>query len=583
MANFQPSGIIKIGRVPFDNSYRHTMTFASKSEQTEYFSSVCPQNLQGNDYTYVRMNNAIRVPFNAEKLYTYNYVMYQNSNYGSKWFYAFIVGINYLNENTTELVLQLDVMQTWYFDYTLTRGFVEREHVNDDTIGAHLNAEPNMDLQYKTGSIDDRINTAHYVVLMVNAYPHYFGGATDVKGNDPQSGGVYHRQYNACKFLIYDILSASGRAKLKQDINAYNLAGAAESICDAFTVSGEWLNSTEFEAFKDWYGETQPNMWQMKEGTTPRILSFTRNRPSSHLGYTPKNNKLYTYPYMYEEIGDFTGRVQDYRYEFGNDDGSLTFKREAPVCSDMTLYLWCSNYANVNTGDDDNSKPVNAFTVDISNKVSWVYSTYQNWAAQNALANQLAVVGSIASMGFSVMPGLSAASGLLGRGAGLAQGMEAMGLPNAAQRVHDVYSQASGRIIAQESSKAALAGGLGGLGTVAANYDRMSKVPNTAKGSVGGNARFQSKYAGFYSRSVVLVPELAKIVDGFFDMYGYQVDSVKIPNRTGRPNWNYVKMQNSCHRGNVPADDMAKINSIYDAGITFWHTSDVGNYSLSNK
>lgn len=66
-------------------------------------------------------------------------------------------------------------------------------------------------------------------------------------------------------------------------------------------------------------------------------------------------------------------------------------------------------------------------------------------------------------------------------------------------------------------------------------------------------------------------------------MYGYQVDSVKVPNRTGRRNWNYVKMQNSCHRGTVPASDMDKINSIYNAGITFWHTSDVGNYSLDNS
>ena len=35
--------------------------------------------------------------------------------------------------------------------------------------------------------------------------------------------------------------------------------------------------------------------------------------------------------------------------------------------------------------------------------------------------------------------------------------------------------------------------------------------------------------------------------------------------------------------GNVPADDMALINEIYNSGITFWHTSDIGNYSLNNK
>ena len=35
-------------------------------------------------------------------------------------------------------------------------------------------------------------------------------------------------------------------------------------------------------------------------------------------------------------------------------------------------------------------------------------------------------------------------------------------------------------------------------------------------------------------------------------------------------------------RGSVPSEDMAAINSILDSGITFWHTSAIGNYSASN-
>ena len=127
MASFTPSGIIRIGRVPFDNSYKHTMTFGSEAAQAAYFSSVCPQSLSGSDYTYVRMSRSIRVGFNAERLCTCNYVMYRNANYGSKWFYAFIVGCNYINENCTELVLELDVMQTWCFELNLKQGLVERE------------------------------------------------------------------------------------------------------------------------------------------------------------------------------------------------------------------------------------------------------------------------------------------------------------------------------------------------------------------------------------------------------------------------------------------------------------------------
>ena len=36
------------------------------------------------------------------------------------------------------ITVQLDVMQTWYFDYTMRKCFVVREHTNDDTIGNNL-------------------------------------------------------------------------------------------------------------------------------------------------------------------------------------------------------------------------------------------------------------------------------------------------------------------------------------------------------------------------------------------------------------------------------------------------------------
>lgn len=35
--------------------------------------------------------------------------------------------------------------------------------------------------------------------------------------------------------------------------------------------------------------------------------------------------------------------------------------------------------------------------------------------------------------------------------------------------------------------------------------------------------------------------EYARVIDNFFNMYGYKVNDVKIPNITGRLNWNYVK------------------------------------------
>jgi hypothetical protein len=75
----------------------------------------------------------------------------------------------------------------------------------------------------------------------------------------------------------------------------------------------------------------------------------------------------------------------------------------------------------------------------------------------------------------------------------------------------------------------------------------------------------------------------AKMIDDFFDRFGYATKRIKIPNRNVRPHWTYTKTLDVAIRGNVPVDDMRKIKAIYDNGITFWRNgSEVGNYSLDN-
>jgi hypothetical protein len=77
--------------------------------------------------------------------------------------------------------------------------------------------------------------------------------------------------------------------------------------------------------------------------------------------------------------------------------------------------------------------------------------------------------------------------------------------------------------------------------------------------------------------------EIAKQIDDYYNVYGYLVSENKIPNITGRPAWNYVKTNGSSVTGKVPANVLKNINALFDRGITFWHTDDVGNYALNNS
>ena len=134
----EPNSIIRLlTRVSLDPNYSYTIYFNSVAEQTNYFMSKQKYYLSG--YSYQRINRGYaRVGIKAENLYDCNYMMFQNTSFGNKWFYAFITSVEYVNNECSEIRFEIDVMQTWHFDYELGDCFVEREHTQTDRIGDNI-------------------------------------------------------------------------------------------------------------------------------------------------------------------------------------------------------------------------------------------------------------------------------------------------------------------------------------------------------------------------------------------------------------------------------------------------------------
>ena len=67
-------------------------------------------------------------------------------------------------------------------------------------------------------------------------------------------------------------------------------------------------------------------------------------------------------------------------------------------------------------------------------------------------------------------------------------------------------------------------------------------------------------------------------------MFGYKVNLVKVPNITGRQNWNYVKTINCNFDGDIPQNDLNIIKQMFDNGVTLWHNpANIYNYNLTNN
>ena len=127
-------------------------------------------------------------------------------------------------------------------------------------------------------------------------------------------------------------------------------------------------------------------------------------------------------------------------------------------------------------------------------------------------------------------------------------------------------------------------GGIQQIGNLLATIADKSTLPPQARGGGGSIINMANQIKGFQFYYAHIRAEFARIIDSYFTAYGYATHRVKIPNRSIRPHWNYVKTINSSLTGSVPADDMARLRAIYDSGVTFWRNGDeIGNYSLDNS
>ena len=150
-------------------------------------------------------------------------------------------------------------------------------------------------------------------------------------------------------------------------------------------------------------------------------------------------------------------------------------------------------------------------------------------------------------------------------------------------------------IIANATVKGATGAVMGGLPMAGASllssatnalvsgYQASIQADITKGNQNHGNNNVASGLQSFYGGRCSITKYYARMIDEYFTMFGYAIHRVKIPNRNGRPHWNYVKTIGCNIVGSVPADDMRKICNIYDAGVTFWKNGDeIGNYSLDN-
>lgn len=512
------------------------LTFANANAQFNYFNSLPKVEIEAS--TYQRKDSTVRYAGNIENLYGYNYCMYRNHNYSDKWFYAFVTGLQWANEQTTIVSLKTDVYQTWQFDLNFKSCFIEREHVNDDTFGKHTIPE-NFELgEYVCNNKTDlqiakpNDGTA-IVVFQVTTLD------CDQATFPSSSLNVYTGIPQGCYMFGFP-LNSDNIGKIQTVIGTYDGAGKGDAIVSIFLVP---YLATEWETATGGGTLDQESFYVPKSSWTSRtdiIPAITMN--ASLDGYTPKNNKLKTFPYNYLYISNNAGVDIDYHYEDFN--GNPAFALYSGIEQGGAVFLMPQNSKKSGSGvsSDGWSEGIPAGKLPT---LSWTSDYYLNWQAVNGSNIKLQALTSGLKWGLGVAQVMSG-----GSGGSYSTGSLASDVANMAQSIKEAKI-----------------------------------TPPQAEGNVStGDVGFASGESKFTFRKMSVRAEYAKIIDDYFTAFGYKVNAFKVPNRTGRQNWNYVKTVGCNIEGDIPQSDMQEIKGIFDSGVTLWHNpATFLDYSQSNN
>ena len=100
---------------------------------------------------------------------------------------------------------------------------------------------------------------------------------------------------------------------------------------------------------------------------------------------------------------------------------------------------------------------------------------------------------------------------------------------------------------------------------------RETATPQANGNTNSGDVTYALEETTFTAYQMSVKQEYAEIIDKYFDMFGYKVNKVKVPNIIGRSKWNYVKTVDCNFEGDIPQQFLQIIKQMFNNGITLWH------------
>lgn len=596
--------------VPFSIDYKNIIDFDDVASQSVYFNTL--PNREYTQLTYTRDNGVIKVKGNREELLDYNYMSFTNLNYSDKTFYAFITKVEYVSPEVSKVYFVIDEWQTWCFDITFRESFIERKHCkrwNSDGTPVINTQDEGLDIgcEYIVKDHREYNNNLYWIcfvtsldatdsevyrpddvpTILATYYVPIYKTTSNVltlwtlNGTNMDTSSGILTQFKESEKLVGKLVSCFIVSEAPFNYT-YSISGSTIAISSS-ECGIEDVRATETLTLKMCYLSRKGNPANVLR-TFPKYGNLKNNITES---------KLLMYPYSYVQLIDGQGNSFDIKNEY-LDDTQINIRtftssglnaKQAHIVDHYRYTGITLNYCRWELGNGViNSFPNNLTVVDdysaayLQGNANQINQTIQNTInqinannkmAQNTMASS--VTASILRTPNSIATGM-ATGGVLGGLAGAIGGVTDIMATDITSRNNVANTELQGNVTNENAINSALA----------KKQDIQNVADNVAL--QGGDVYFtyQNQYSGYCLVYKQISDEYISILENYFKKYGYKYNKIEIPVIRTRKSWDYIRCIDVNIIGNINEDSLLKIKTIFDNGVTVWHTTDVGNYSLNN-
>ena len=334
--------VITLTNVPWNNDYRDIVKFANRAALDSYINASASTNTQIDDSSYARVSFPVKLDIPFDKAFKYNYLRAANpaqpiAGSSPQSFYYFITDVRYNAPNTTEIIVQLDLWQTFGYDITLGNSFIERGHIgianskNFDNYGRdYLTIPEGLDTGGEYQIIDKSsiylgtpdVLVASTVDLTADpgtvAAPLLHSARGSVFSGMP-SGAEYYVFSSMGSFLLF-MANNSGKPWITQGIISITLIPRVSIYWPGFVygASGEPVAAPEDKPIR--ISKQMKTDWR-------NDADILNSIPVRHRYL----RKFFTYPYMVLELTTWTGTPIVLKPESWADDDATVTERLAVI------------------------------------------------------------------------------------------------------------------------------------------------------------------------------------------------------------------------------------------------------------